>query len=71
MLAQFAVEPLNGESHHVEVGALEACDSDEAYPFLDAIRASLVEGTVGLDVVKDFLVGELRKGDMADGGEGK
>ena len=66
MLAEFAVEPLDGKPHHVEVGTLETSDSNEAYPFLDAIRASLVEGTVGLDVVKDFLVGELGKGDVAD-----
>ncbi len=55
---QFAIDTLYGEPHHIVVTAVETRHADVAYPFLDAIGTSLVEGLVMADVVTDLLVAE-------------
>ena len=55
-LTEFAVQPLYGQAHNVVERALDALDADVANPLLDAIRAGLVEGSVGVDVVGDLLL---------------
>ena len=68
-LLECFVDALYGEAHHVVVTAVKSCDADIAYPFLNAVGASLIEGLVFCDVIVDLIVGELLEGDV--GGNGK
>ena len=52
------IDALYGETHHVVVTAVKTCDADVAYPFLNAVSASLVEGLIVGDVIVDLVVGE-------------
>ena len=68
--AEGFVDPLDGQSHDVEVAAVELCHTDIAYPLLDAVGTCLVEGTVMGDVIVDFVVAQLLEGDVGQYGEG-
>ena len=52
------IDALYGEPHHVVVTAVKTCGADVAYPLLDAVSASLVEGLIVCDVIVDLVVGE-------------
>ena len=53
-----------GEAHNIVVAAFDARDADHAYPLLDAVGAGLVEGTVGVDIMGDFVVGKVAEEDV-------
>ena len=48
---------------------MKTCDADVAYPFLDAVGASLVEGLIVGDVIADLIVGEGFEGDIGSDGK--
>lgn len=62
---QLGIDALYGQPHHIEITALQRCDTDIAYPFLNAIGPGLVEGLVAVYVVADFLLRKGFEGDMA------
>ena len=64
--AKRLVDALNGEAHDVEVTAIEGRHADIAYPLLNAIGTSLVEGTVMGDVIVDLVVREGLEGDISE-----
>lgn len=68
-LLECFVDALYGEAHHIVVTAVKTCDADVAYPFLDAIGASLIEGLIAGDVITDLVVGEWFEGDISSDGE--
>ena len=61
---QVGVEGGEGEAHDVVVAAFDARYAHHTYPFLDAVGAGLVEGTVGVDIMADFVVGHLAEVDI-------
>ncbi len=62
--AEGFVDALDGETHDVEVAAVELRHADIAYPLLDAVGAGFVEGTVMGYVIVDFVVRERLEGDV-------
>jgi hypothetical protein len=55
---EVAVEGGEGETHDVVVAAFDAFDAYHADPLLDAVGSGFVVGTVVVDVIVDFIVGE-------------
>ena len=55
---QLDVQPLHGQPHHVVERSFDTLDPDIADPLLNAVRASLVIGSVRVDIMADFLVGQ-------------
>ena len=64
--AEGFVDALDGQSHDVEVAAVELRDADIAYPLLDAVGAGFIEGTVMGDIIVDFVVRERLEGDVGE-----
>ena len=58
-MLQLLIDTLNGQAHHVIVAAVKPRAADVAYPLLNAVGASFVEGSVTADVETDFLVAKL------------
>ena len=58
------INEVNGEAHDVEVGAGHAGTSDVTNPFLHAVGAGFVEGTVFGDIMIDLGVGKVGEGDV-------
>ena len=63
------VEGCEGEAHDVVVAAVDAGDANHADPFLDAVGSGFVEGTVGVDIMDDFVVGQFAEIDIGTFGE--
>ena len=63
------VDPLDGESDDVVVGAVDAGDAGIADPFLDAVGAGFVEGFERVDVVGNLFVSEIFEPDVGGDGE--
>ena len=63
------VEGCEGEAHDVVVAAVDAGDANHADPFLDAVGTGFVEGTVGVDIMDDFVVGQFAEIDIGTFGE--
>ena len=68
-LLECFVDALYGEAHDIVVTAVKTCDADVAYPFLDAVGASLVEGLIVGDVIVDLVIGEGFEGDIGSDGK--
>ena len=63
------VDALDRKAHDVEIGAFDAGDTGVAYPFLDAVGPSLVEGLVLVYIVIDLFVREILEPDERGLGE--
>ena len=52
------VNALYGQSHHIEITAVERCDTYMTNPFLNAVGTRFVEGAIVADIVIYFVVCE-------------
>ena len=61
---QLGVDALYGQAHDIVIAAVKTCDTNIAYPLLNAVGAGLVEGAIMLDIMLYLGIAELLEGDV-------
>ena len=63
-LFEFLIDEVDGETHDIEIGAMDGGAGDVAYPLLNTVGTGFVERFIAVYIIADFVVGKLGKGDV-------